>query len=590
MTEEEYIREQGRIPWRMNHLRPTVRNLKGQLRQNESDRAAYGIDRADQQTAEMLTVALRQVRRINRAKTIEADQFMDHLIGGRVAFRTGYTHIPQYDRDDVVIQPVNFNRLFYNPDVSDRRMWDLRLIGQIHDLTMQDILMAFAPDSRKKAKAIEEYYGDKRRGQYREWHRTGFERFDQEDFYVSADPSMCRVIEVWEETAGWRQFLHDPIQGKVMPNRLSAKEIAMENRARAEQGMPLLDVKERYETYWEGWYTTPDGHVLWHGESPYAHQEHPFVMGFAEMMDSQPAGVLDDLIDQQRLYNRMVQRIDEAIGTTAHGTLMMPEEMVPDGMSNGDFADEITRTNGIVFYQVAGDEVPKGLQGRVTPEQVNHNAIPAGAFDFLQMMEQGIRDVSGISGAALGEEPNSNTPYSLYAQQIAQSSTNTVDFFETYLETLASLDRKILSLVVQHWDERRTMRTEDGRQIQFDPEQARDIDYDVTVARVEDTAVYRQLFEQDLQQFLQQGRLTFRQFLQASSHPRADSILKLLDRTNPLSTGNPQDLPPEVQQAVASMQGLNSLADASPQEMQQVLQQAADAGSRDAAALLNQSQ
>jgi hypothetical protein len=38
------------------------------------------------------------------------------------------------------------------------------------------------------------------------------------------------------------------------------------------------------------------------------------------------------------------------------------------------------------------------------------------------------------------------------------------------------------------------------------------------------------------------------------------------------------------------MQGLNSLADASPQEMQQVLQQAADAGSRDAAALLNQSQ
>lgn len=591
VREEDYIKQEGRIPWRLNHLRPIVRNLKGQLRLNQSDRAAYSINRSDADMGEMLTTALRQVRRINRAEALETDGFQAHLASGKVAFRCGFNYIPRLNRRDVVVQMVNPLRLFYNSDLTDRRLWDLRLIGQLHDLTVSDVVAAFAARDRAKARAIEEHYQYQRHQAYSAHHAVGFDLFDQDSFHQPTNPALCRVIEVWQKESRWVELLHDPLQGRVLPNCLSRAEIEHENEARRAQGLPELAVDERYEQVWYGYYLTPDGHVLWEGVSPFAHQEHPFILGFADFMDGQCAGIMDDLIDQQRLYNRMIQRMDEAIATSVHGTLMVPEEMVPEGMTNDEYAREITRVNGIVFYSLTdNDGLPLNVPAGVRPEMVHHQAIPSGAFQWLAQMKQDLETVSGVTGPVMGQTPTSGTSASLYHQQIVQGSTTNIDFFESYLETLAELDRKALSLILQFYDERRSLRTPDGRMVQFDPERAHELEYDVTIARVADTATYRQLFEADLQRFLNEKRLTFRQYLQASSHPRAEAILRLIDRTNALQTGNPQDLPRDVQHAIQEMGGAETLLSADPAVMKNALARAAEAGDADAAALLRQTQ
>lgn len=602
ITEREYIEKQGRIPWQMNHIKPVVRNLKGQLRQNESDRSAFAVNQRDDEAAEMLTIALRQIRRINQMQALEADNFQEHLIGGKSAFKIGFKHISRYERPDVHIEPVPPYRLFYNTDLKDRRLEDLRIVGMLHDMTMEELIAAFAPQDRQRARQIERHYGASQEQAYQMTGSRGFAEADGTNFFMPHEPGLARVIEVWRKEMRWVQIAHDPEEGRMFRMEgLSEQEVAQENERRQREGLRPLDVQERYAETWVGYYLTPSGHILWQGETPYAHNEHPFVIGFAEFIDGEVRGLVDDLIDQQRLYNRMISVLDLSMSTAARGVLMIPEEMIPEDTSEHEFAEQWTKVNGVVVYQASPDGGQE-LHPQHRPEQVYENAIPTGAFEWLASMKQDIEDVSGVTGPVMGQTPKSGTPAALFQQQVLQANINNLSFFETYMETIQRVDLKALQTAVQFYDDRRRLRTEDGRVIEFDPDRARTLEYDVSFGDVADTATYRQLFEQDLIEHLNAQRLTFSQYLQMSSHPRSEALLKLIQRTNPLveearETGEmPPELeeqPPEVQEAMlqAGIAGDVQVDPSDPQQ-QQVLQQQlveqAEQGDPDAMALLNQ--
>lgn len=607
VTEEQYIKEQGRIPWRMNQIKPTVRNLKGQLRQNESDRQAFAVNRSDNQAAEMMTVALRQVRRLNEMKALEADGFQEHIIGGKAAFRLGYGWRAKEDRSDVLIQQVHPNRIFYNSDLSDRRLMDLRLVGQVHDLAIEEVIQSFAPHDRERADSVRKVYGGKETyGGYAGGMDTseGFLGADSIGFFSPMRADMCRVIEVWRKEGRWKTFAHDPATGRRSEVDLGEGARRRENRMRRQRGLPPIRFNDRYEEAWVGYFLTPEGHVLWRGETPYAHQESPFVLGFADFIDGQAKGIVDDLIDQQRLYNRMISVMDLSMSSAARGVLMIPEEMIPAEMTADEFADEYTKVNGVIVY--SAKQGGKAMDSGFKPQQVYSNSIPQGAFEWLGQMKKGIQEVSGVTEAVMGETPSSGTPAALYKQQILQGNTTNIDFFETYLETLRKVDLKALSLATQFYGPERSLRTDDGRVYQFDPTAARDLEYDVAVANVADTAVYRQLYEQDLKELLQSQRLTFSQYLQMSSHPKAESLMKLIERTNPImqqaggspgaageaaaAGGVPAARPQPRGQGKERPQprGASSAGGQGPRAIMQQVAERAEAGDRDAKALMAQ--
>ena len=597
MTEKQAIESKGREAWQMNHIRPIVRNLKGQLRQNSSDRQAFAVDREDNRAAEQMTKALREARRINMMDTVEADNFLEHLLGGMAAFHISYKYWAKYDRPEATIRPVNMLRFFYNPDADDRRLHDLRLVGELHDMDVESICAAFA-ESPKESEALKEYYGQDNHPETF-WDNFGFNKADSLDFAATADEDMNRVIEVWRRELRESRILHDPAEPgryEVDPEEFDDRRIERENQARQQQGIPPLQVNDRQEMTWVGYYLTPTAEVLWAGETPYWHQEHPYAFGWAEKIDNESRGLLVDLIDQQRLYNRMIQIMDLGMSTSARGVLMIPKEQIPEDMSVQDFADEYTKVNGVIAYKADPDN--KNLPDGAAPEQVFNRSIPSGAFEWLAQMRNELQEVSGISGAVMGEEPPSDQPAALYNARIQQSAITTMDLFETYYEILQQADRKTLQVAKQFYDDGRLVRGTKNDVTRFDRAAVRDAQFEVSIAQVADTATYRQLYEQDLKQMLGNGFITFNQFLEMSSHPKADQLQQLINRTNPLAggqmqgqmegTGDSQTRQALQQAAQASQVADEQIGGQQARQLRDELMRRAEDGDREAQAALAQ--
>lgn len=579
VTEEAYLQSKGRIAWRANQIAPAVRNLKGSLRQNRSERQAFGVDREDDGAAEMMTQALRSVRRINRSATLEAFGFQDFLLSGAACFRVGYKYWNKLGREDVIQQSVPMHRVFWNPDASDPRLFDLRLIGCVHDMTLDEVLMTFGRGDAAREAAIERIFTTADRRRIGRASQTGFDLADTESLYGVSVFGKCRVIEAWTLSARVRLYGYDEQTGAY--GRLSGVTeagIEHENEARAALGMAPLAVERRMEQVWTGHFLSPSGHVLWSGETPYAHGGPPFVLGFADLVDGEPKGLVDDLIDQQRLYNRQIAVLDGILATSAKGVLMIPEEMLPEGVTPEQFADSYTRLNGVIVYRAKGPDGTMTLPSGVKPEQVFNNSLPAGAFEWLATMRDNLEYASGVRGANLGQSAPAGTSGALYAQQVAQGSLTNVDLFEGYFELVRELDTATCRVIAQHYTEERPLRTSDGRLVVFDPAKVQDLDFDIALGNVQDTATARMLFEEDLKAFLRENRITMGQYLELSGHPKAQALQALIQRTNPAlspdargTTGGPPD--PALMQAVQAQ-----------------LMMGAEAGDADSAALLAQAQ
>jgi hypothetical protein len=256
---------------------------------------------------------------------------------------------------------------------------------------------------------------------------------------------------------------------------------------------------------------------------------------------------------------------------------MIPEEMIPEGMSPDEFAEEYQKVNGTIVYQATKDN-GQPMPAQHAPEQVFNRSIPAGAFDWLQMMSQEMRNASGVKGPVMGEEAKSNTPASLYNQQIVQSQLTNLDQFETYFETLHDVDLKATKVAAQYHEDGRRIRGEGDEGVQtFSKQQIQDLEFDVSIAQVNDTATYRQLWEDDLKEMLGAGLLTFRQYLKVSSHPRADELMELIQRMNPLveeggsaspsEQGRQQGASPELQRALEAAEHGSRAAGAASGQM-----------------------
>lgn len=539
ITEEAYIREQGRVPWRMNHLAPTVRNLKGQYRQNRSERQAFAVDREDEAAAEMMTTALRAVRRINRMATIEAAGFQELLMSGLVAFRVGYQYWPRLMREDVRAERLPMARFFMSSDADDPRLDDLRVIGMVLDLTPEDIIASFGEGDIAREAAIRDMVGASENSAYETFGRGAAGDFEDPTFESPSELGRVRVVELWERVYQRETIAHDEATGEYGPIEGTEAELARAQQQRELLGLPPLRTETRLRPAWRGWYLLPGGEVLWSGMSPYAHKEHPFVVGVADMIDGRVKGIVDDLIEQQRLYNRQIQVLDQVLAHQARGVLMIPEEMIPDGVTPEQFADSYQRANGLIVYRMKDDSgmtLPPGTR----PEQIYANSLPAGAFEWLATMRDNLEYTSGVRGAVMGEAPKSGTSGKRYNQEVSQGMLTTVDYFDAFFETVRELDTKLVAMIAEHYDGSRPLRTHDGRVVMFDPETVRDLPFDVTIANVADTASARLAYEEDLTAFLMQRLITFPQFLELSGHPKAQAIQSVLQRTNPAFGGDPQ--------------------------------------------------
>lgn len=532
IREDALISRSGKVPLKHNYIQQYIRNIHGQLLSSPTQTVVYARSRDDQPLGEMLTNALQACHQLNRIRKIDINVVEELCLTGIACAKVRYGYWSTKNRTDGKIDLVNINRLFFNADIEDPRLTDIRRIGELHDYTFDDLVRNFAT-CREDVQALREIYGichdhTKLENLY-ENHAS---RLQNLNFLYTNDLGKYRVIEVWERLGRWVLYIHDYADGtEEIYTELTMQEVEAINASRIEQGMAagiapdtvkLIYAREQYEYYWRVKYLTPNGYCIKETESPYAHEEHPYVLAAMPVIDGRFKAVLSDVIDIQRYINRLLTLLDFIIGASAKGLLMVPQECIPDDMDIRDFAREYVKTNGVIL-------IKKGAYDKL-PKQISMNGTNIGAWEMFAQEMNIMQQISGLNGAVQGQVPRANTPSSLYAQQAQNSMMNFVMLFENYNMFCEERDEKLLKVLMQYYTTRRYIGTNGktaGEMAKFyEPEMAQKIeDFNLTAAKSNDTPVFRQMTDDLLMKLLESGRIPLEIFLNNCSLPGADKLL-----------------------------------------------------------------
>lgn len=532
IREDALISRSGKVPLKHNYIQQYIRNIHGQLLSSPTQTVVYARSRDDQPLGEMLTNALQACHQLNRIRKIDINVVEELCLTGIACAKVRYGYWSTKNRTDGKIDLVNINRLFFNADIEDPRLTDIRRIGELHDYTFDDLVRNFAT-CREDVQALREIYGichdhTKLENLY-ENHAS---RLQNLNFLYTNDLGKYRVIEVWERLGRWVLYIHDYADGtEEIYTELTMQEVEAINASRIEQGMAagiapdtvkLIYAREQYEYYWRVKYLTPNGYCIKETESPYAHEEHPYVLAAMPVIDGRFKAVLSDVIDIQRYINRLLTLLDFIIGASAKGLLMVPQECIPDDMDIQDFAREYVKTNGVIL-------IKKGAYDKL-PKQISMNGTNIGAWEMFAQEMNIMQQISGLNGAVQGQVSRANTPSSLYAQQAQNSMMNFVVLFENYNMFCEERDEKLLKVLMQYYTTRRYIGTNGktaGEMAKFyEPEMAQKIeDFNLTAAKSNDTPVFRQMTDDLLMKLLESGRIPLEIFLNNCSLPGADKLL-----------------------------------------------------------------
>lgn len=557
-TESEILSSAGKVPLKHNFIQQFMRNIEGQKLTNPTDSIVHARSSDDSQLSEMLTNTLQYCHHLNKTTRLDTSILEELLLCGIGCSKSRYVFWGGKNRHDGRIDQVNTNRLFFNTDIEDPRMFDMRRVGEIHDYTFDELVGLFALNASDSDTLEEEYTGT-----LASWEalsgRDVTESNKPNSFRLPNDLNKCRVIEVWQRKSRWVTLAHDYADGTEEIVDLSMAEVEAINAERLVQGaalglggdqVALIYAQRKYEEYWCVKYLTPQGTCIRESETPYSHQEHPYTVATLPMVDGAIRGVMSDLIDIQRQINRLIVMIDFIMGSSAKGVLMIPQDCIPDGMTVQDFADEWVKANGTIVYK-------PNASGKI-PEAISSNSTNIGAWEMLSLQMSNIQNIAGLSGAVQGQTARGNTPASLYAQEAQNSMINYVVVFEALQNYQQDRDEKLLKILMQYYNNKRHVDISGKAYSEvamfYDPQMAQKIvDFNIVVTRSSNTPVFKQAMEGVLMDMLKGGLINVEMFLDNTTMPFAEKLKSSLNNfKESAAAGQGQD--PGAQEALAAAQ------------------------------------
>ena len=537
ITEEEYIKRQGKVPLKNNVIRQLMKSVLGQFESVPTRPVCFARNRKDQVLGEMMTIAMECAYDSNRMDILDSRTLESYMISGFAMHKVVYTWLYEEQRHDVYVTNVSPYKMFFDGRGEDVRQRDLTMIGQLHDMSIDDVIRLFAGFDRAKAKRIREIYAGHDGSMAMNVDDTIRNNWDQDnDFFVCRDPNMCRVIEVWRRES--REFLHchDTARGETYrldPGDAGKIEAINFNRLQEAslQGIPEEDVA-LIETTWSvdnQWYVryfSPYGDVLFEAEDPYWHGSHPYIISIYPYVDRRAHSFVEDVIDQQRYINRLITLVDFIMGSSAKGVLLFPENQIPDGMTIEDIAEEWTRYNGVILFK------PK--PGEALPQQIAVNATNVGAYELLNLQMKLLDDISGVHGAMQGQTPSPGTPANLYMQQVQNAGINLIDIFESFKSFRENRDTKLLKTVQQYYDRQRYLdiagdKVEES-QVPYTPDEVQHAEVDINITESTASPVFRSVSNEFLLQLFRMGQISLETLLENGAFPFSDRLLQSIEK------------------------------------------------------------
>lgn len=554
MTEEQYIKSQGNVPLKNNLIRRLVRNVIGVYRGQSKEPTCVARDRDEHKIGEAMSTLLQYNMQVNKMNGVLARCVEEYLISGLAALRKSYGW--KDGRCDCWTDFIDYRLFFIDSNMKDPRGFDVSMVGEIHDISLGELLNQFAntPDDYHRLTEIYRHASNKA-SILTFAEQFGYSELSNVDFLHCRDSGRCRVIEVWRKEQKPRYRCHDYQNGEIFKIDIEDydKEVRAVNEERlalaASVGMPkeevpIIEASWFIDNYWYYYYLSPFGDILQEGETPYEHGSHPYVFKAYPFIDGEIHSFVSDVIDQQRYTNRLITMYDWIMRASAKGMLMIPEDCLPDGMSIEDIAENWAKFNGVILYKPS-------KSGQI-PQQVANNSVNIGIHELLNIQLKFFEEISGVNGALQGKTGYSGTSAALYSQQTQNATTSLLDILDTFSEFVVDGAYKDVKNIQQFYDEKRIINIvgKKGSGLHFESSKIRDAEFDLSITESTSTPVYRQYANDFLMQLWQAQAITVEQLLEHGNFPFADDLLQsILSQKEQMQQGQvPGGIPPELLQ------------------------------------------
>ena len=426
MTEEEQMRKQGNLPLKNNLIRRLTRNVLGVFRDRWQQPVCLARDPAEARQGAVMQKLLRFNADLNRLGELYARTMEEFLISGMAIHKKWYGRKGR--TTDCWTDFVQPDRFFVDLAGRDFRGWDVGMIGEIHEMELEELISSFARTPRD-ADRFARYYGAMEAGRISEFPK-------------------CRVIEVWVREHPQRWNCHDPLTGSCWKSEGGIPaDVERENRRREPLGLPPITCRWFVDDEWHWYFFSPDGETLASGTSPYAHGGHPYVFKAYPFIDGEIHSFVADIIDQQKLTNRLITMYDWILRASAKGVLLFPEGALPTGISLDDIADEWSRFNGVIRY--------KPRPGEPMPQQISSKAVDIGITELLNIQLKMMEDISGVNGALQGKLDSNSMSGTLYNQQTKNSLSALADLMQSFDDFIRDATEKDASNIAQFYSPER---------------------------------------------------------------------------------------------------------------------------------------
>ena len=535
MTEGDLLKKNGKVPLKNNMIAPILSNIEGQLRTAQTKPVCVVRDQREAKLGEMMSVAVEYVHDLNEVAELDVATLKSEATSGVMAQRVEYGINPDKgNKQNVWLYPVETARLFFDGSVEDPRMWGLSRVGELYDMTIEDVVANFGKYVPEQE--LRDIYGDG--GTYLDSRALNGEKLENLNFYTPSQPNMCRVILGWRLENRPAVYWQDFEKGSYGYAKRSEKHLIDEENKRrmkyytaqgvAEEDMPLIEYEDKTERVWVYRYMTPWGHCLVKGDSPYWHGEHNFVLGVYHLSGGKLYNYVEQFIDQQRSINRTATLIDFIRGASSKG-VMIVDESAFESMSREEIVDEYVRYNGVLFVK------PKnGVNVRDVVYQLNGAASTAGDYELLNLQLRLINEISGVNSAMQGQAPRSGTPSSLYAQQVQNSSLNLKGLFGALTAFRRRRDTKVMKTIQQFYNQPMYLDiagvdySEEAKW--YNPEKVKNAEIDLVVSEGNNSPAYQVLQNDFLYNLFAGGAIDLTTMLENTSYPFATRLLEAVKR------------------------------------------------------------
>ena len=568
ITEGELIKKNGKVPLKNNMIAPILSNIDGQLRQNLTRPVCVARDRSESSLGDMISVAIEYVHDINEMEELDSDSMRMLLNGGMTAQRIEYGLNPSKDKRDVWVYGVNPSRLFFNTNIEDVRMWNLTCIGELMDVTLDDLLAHFGHTPERK-EWIKSIYGDKS-GMHSDRHAMQGDEIEGLSFYTPSRSNLCRLIFGWKLESRDAYCWNDTLHGTwgylpFTPDSKLLLDTANEKRRKsalaagiAEEDFLGIEYDYATERFWYYRYMSPYGDVLQEGRSPYWHGEHNYVLHLYPLVQGRLGNFVEQFIDQQRAINRTATLIDFIRGTSSKGVLVVDDDAF-ESMSREEIVDEYVRYNGVLFVKLKPGQSIDGVV-----RQYNSSAAIAGDFELLNLQLRLINEISGVNSAMQGQAPKAGTPASLYAQQVQNSSLNLRGLFDGFRTFRRRRDTKLMKTIQQYYTDDCFLEIagsdfkEEAKW--YSPQKVQNTEFDLTISEGYNTPAYQMLANDFLMELFRAQALDLKSMLENCSYPFAKKLLEVIKRNEEQAAKGASlgGIPPELMAQIAASGGADN--------------------------------